>query len=132
MAMSTGEMNAKMLKFAPELMSEYARYPLHRTRWLQVSDASPKGEPCFVSSSNEGLKMHYVFGPGPRGFGYYHLLTRASYAALYARMTQESPVPLCCTCFLSKEVRREYAEFEEVEKLIYTRSRSSRPDDGSF
>ena len=72
------DLNAKMVKFAPELASEYARYPLCHTCWLNVTEKDHKGEPCYISSTNTGLKMHYVYGPGPKGFGYYHLLTKQS------------------------------------------------------
>ena len=123
------EINAKMVRFAPELDSEYALYPLQRTRWLTVSEKTAKGEPCFVQSgTNKGVKKDYVFGPGPKGFGYYHLLTRASYLSLYARLTHEAPPGFCC--FMSKAAQREYADYDDVKKLVFYRSRSSKPVDG--
>lgn len=124
-------MNAKMVKFAPELASEYAEYPMHLRYWLKATDTGPKGEPCFIAAPKDGkveLKPNYVFGPGPRGFGDYHLLTKASYLALYARMTHENPVS-CCS--FSKAARQEYSDFDEVKRLVFARSRSSKPDDGN-
>lgn len=125
-------MNAKMVNYAPELASEYAEYPMHRKYWLKATDTDPKGEPCFIAAPEGGkqlkLKPNYVFGPGPRGFGYYHLLIRASYLALHARMTHENPVS-CCS--FSKAAREEYFDFDDVKRLVFARSRSRKPDDGN-
>lgn len=125
------EINENMVKFAPELASEYARYPMNQGRtWLQVSGKTPNKDPCFIHSMvDDGLKEDYVFGPGPRGFGYYHLLTKPSYAALYARMTRESPVPGCFWFLYSKERRRYFADYDEIERIVYARSRSKEPID---
>lgn len=121
------ETNALMAKYAPELASEYSRYPLNNGRsWLKVTETTPKGEPCYISSTDTGIKLHYVYGPGPKGFGYYHLMTRESYVALYARMTQESPVPFCCMFFFSKKDRKEYEDYDMVQTLVYARSRSTK------
>jgi hypothetical protein len=125
-------MNAKMVYFAPELASEYAEYPMSLKFWLQATDTDPKGEPCYIAAPPQGgqvkLKPNYVFGPGPRGFGYYHLLTRSSYRALYARMTHENPVS-CCS--FSKAARDEYYNFDDVKRIVFARSRSRKPDDGN-
>jgi hypothetical protein len=125
--------NTRMAKYAPELVSGYAKYPLRQRNWLKVTDETPKGEPCFISSPHDiGVTMHYVYGAGPKGFGYYHLMTKSSYRALYARMTHETPIPMCCLCFMSKKKKKECAAYGEVQELVYKRSRSSRPYDGSF
>lgn len=129
-------MNAKMVYFAPELASEYAEYPIHLKCWLKATDTDPKGEPCFIAVPAPRkdrqlmkLKPNYVFGPGPRGFGYYHLLTKSSYLALHARMTHENPVS-CCS--FSKAAREEYYNFDDVKRLVFARSRSRKPaDDGN-
>ena len=121
-------MNAKMANLVPELDSEYARFPMRRSRWLDVAEVTSKNEPCFVASAKDvGLKKNYIWGPGPKGFGYYHLLTRASYISLYARLTYECPVS-CCS--FSRAARKKYAEWDEVKRLVYFRSRAVRPDDG--
>ena len=95
---------------------------------MRVTATGPKKEPCYIrSAKDEGRKEDYVFGPGPMGFGYYHLLTRASYAALYARMTQESPVPCCFWFMYGKKRRLEFSGYDQVERIVYARSRSSVP-----
>jgi hypothetical protein len=122
--------NTKMAKVAPELQCEYARYPMHHLRWLKVNEKEgPNGEPLFIPClpQDAGQKRNYVFGPGPKGFGYYHLLTRSSYLALYARLTHESPV-FCCFAF-GKKAKQAYADYDEVKRLVYFRSRSRSPDD---
>jgi hypothetical protein len=129
--MAAARMNAMMVNFAPELASEYAEYPTPLKYWLKATDTDPKGEPCFIAAPKDGqmkLKPNYVFGPGPKGFGYYHLLTRASYLALYARMTHENPVS-CCS--FNKAAREKYSDFDDVKRLVFARSRSSKPDDGN-
>jgi hypothetical protein len=61
-------MNRKMKRFVPELESEYATYPLQRTRWLDLKEKGPKGEPMWIKGpQSEEIKMDYVFGAGPYG-----------------------------------------------------------------
>jgi len=121
------DMNAKMVKFVPELASDYARYPLKRDRWLEPKEKGPKDEPCFISSSvDAGPKPDYVFGRGKYGHGYYSLLTQYSYQNLYARLTHEAPGG-CCAC--SKAARQEYDAYDDVKRIVYNRSVASRPDD---
>jgi hypothetical protein len=121
-------MNIKMVKFVPELASQYATYPMTRTRWLTTDELTPEGKPCFVKSNGiRELKVDYVFGRGRFGEGYCSLLTKTAYVILYARMTQETPGGLCCNC--SKQARKEYDEFDDVRRIVYNRSMATIPND---
>lgn len=119
-------MNAMMVKFIPELASEYARYPMQHDRWYDGKETGPKGERCWLKGPNTCMKMDYIFGRGRYGEGYYSLLTKASYIHLYARMTNEPPGG-CCAC--SAAARKELDEFDDVKRLIHARSVASVPDD---
>jgi hypothetical protein len=70
--------------------------------------------------------MDYVFGRGSNGRGYYHLLSRQSYTALYARLATQAPVGACaCT----KEARQNFSDFDDVKRIVHKRSVASKPDD---
>jgi hypothetical protein len=123
-------MNANMVKFVPEFASEYAAYPLNRGQWLNPDGNDPKGRPCFVKGGSKAeLMMHYVFGCGPFGEGYYSLLTKNAYINLHARMTNEAPVMGGCAC--SKAARKEIDEYDDVRRLVYNRSVATVPNDNS-
>ncbi len=70
------------------------------------------------------IKEDYVWGPGPKGYGYYHLLTRAAYIALHARLSHQSSVGCCCM-----PQRQELVDLDETKDIVYNRSIASRPDD---
>ena len=90
------KMNKKMAQILPELASSFAEYPLvqddtGRTHWVDVEGKTAKGGPVFVpdeisdTSSTVGSssrmataerRVDFVYGKGPAGWGYYHLLTR--------------------------------------------------------
>lgn len=130
--MTSEEMNRKLVKFLPELDSQYGEYPLHFERWLSptAGEKAPNGEPSFiVASQDSGVKKHYVWGKGPMGPGYYHLLTNAAYINLYSRITHIPPGG-CCACF-SAAARKEMDEWDDVKRLMYSRSVSPCPDDGA-
>ena len=81
-----------MPKVAPELASSYAKYPLKEKSWLGPNAKGPKGEPCFIKESDNGIKMDYVYCKnGINGPGYYHLLTKTSYVNLYSRVVNSPP-----------------------------------------
>lgn len=129
MPSSAQETNRKLVKFVPELESDFARYPMSHPRWLDPREKTPDNNPCFIKSeSNAGPKADYVWGRGPFGHGYYHLLTQASYKNLYARLASEQRVG-CCVC--SKAVRKELDEFDDVRRLIYARSVARTPNDAN-
>lgn len=124
------EMNAKMARVIPELASSYATYPMAHSRWLKPHESGPKGEPCFLSKPADGsreMKMDYVYGKGPHGEGYYHMLTHEAYVNLYSRINNE--VPSCCAC--SKEARKAYDEYDDVKRLLYNRWHGKVPNDVS-
>merc|ERR1712231_10816 len=89
--------NKKLASVAPELASEYAKYPMSYPKWLNA-DATYEDKPCFIKAEkDEGMKMDYVFGTvGPNGHGYYHLLTRFAYNNLKNRLIEEEPILPCC------------------------------------
>ena len=85
------ELNAAMVRIAPELSSVYAEYPMLRQRWLGPHETGPKGEPCFIEAKqDEGRKPDYVYCKrGISGPGYYSLLTKIAYVNLYGRVVAE-------------------------------------------
>jgi hypothetical protein len=121
------EMNAKMVKVAPELASSYARYPLNGSRWLMPKEKGPKGEPCFIASpTDDGLKPDYVYGPGRAGKGYYSLLTRDAYNILHPRVAGQAPSGCCA---FSAESRKEADDHDDVRRLMYNRQMATIPND---
>mmetsp|Transcript_1278 Transcript_1278/g.1637 ORF Transcript_1278/g.1637 Transcript_1278/m.1637 type:complete len:161 (-) Transcript_1278:110-592(-) len=126
----TEDMNAKMARLVPELNSDYARYPMKRQMWLDPQAQTNTGEAAFIphpnSSASKPLKPDYVWGPGTLGYGYYHLLTRDSYLALYRRVQHDAPAQ-CCAC--SAEASKIYNDHTDVKMIVYNRSVASRPDD---
>ena len=99
---SNEELNAIMIKFLPELDSEYAKYPMKYARWLDLGEKGPKNEPSWMKKENTGIIKNYVFGRGPGGPAYYHLLTQTAYINLVTRISNSPPVA-CCAC--NKETR---------------------------
>ena len=120
------EINRKLSKYCPELASEYAKYPMQYTRWLNPKEIDPQGKPCFIQGPDTGPKPDYVYGPGRCGDGYYHLLTQFAYPTLYARLANEQPCG-CCTC--NAKARKEIDEYDDVRRIVYARSVGSIPDD---
>ena len=129
------KINAVMANVAPELASPFAKYPLSaqsgRSLWVNPTGGkTSNGEPCYIKGSESQIrqiKEHYVYGSGSLGIGYYHLLTRDSYSALYARL--HNSLPVACCCFSSKEVRKEADDHDTVMRICYNRSVASIPDD---
>ena len=124
--------NQMMPKVAPELASSYAKYPLTEKAWLNPAGKGPKGEPCFISGPDTGfytgVKKDYVFCKnGPKGPGYYHLMIKVSYVNLYTRV-RNSP-PGVCGCAFSAKDREAYEEWDVVQRVLYNRQTSPRPDD---
>lgn len=131
--MSSGRndgINEKMARVAPELASDFARYPLKHKMWVAPSGETSKGQPCFEEGGNGSLKVDYVHGRGELGLGYYHLLTRDAYAILYRRLQNEAPI-CCCTCSPSFALvpRAEVSDHEDVVLICYNRSVASIPND---
>ena len=122
--------NARLEKLIPEIAaSKYGKYPMHHKEWCHKKNArNPDGGPCFIKGPNEGIKQDYVFGSGPQGELYYHLMMQQSYVILYKRLKAAEPTTVC-TCFSSIEVREEAKDHAEVSQIIYYRARVSIPDD---
>lgn len=116
--------NADMIRIAPELDSVYGRYPIRFKNWLDPSSSTDKGEPCFIASPDIGVKQNYVYGRGPLGNGYYHLLTKPAYVNLYGRLQSSAPSPGCC-CFGGND----YQTYQGVKDVMYNRYVGSIPDD---
>jgi len=122
------ETNAKMVRFCPELASQYAKYPLQGKQWMNPSAKSPKGDPLFISApKGSALKMDYAHGAGRKGWGYYHMSTVDSYKILYARLTMEMPGGCCCA--VTPSAMKEVSEWDDVKTICYNRSVASIPDD---
>jgi hypothetical protein len=122
--MSADEKNEQMRRACPELASPYAKYPMAREAWLSPDGTGPNSAPAFIPGANVGLKPDYVYGPGPKNTGYYHLLTRESYAIVYARASNEAPVGCCCF-----GGGPEVDAWDTTKRITYNRSHASRPDD---
>lgn len=123
--------NASMVKFAPELASKYATYPLHRDKWLAFGDVDDLGKPVFVAQAKKGTFMEdYVYcslAPKDYGAGYYHLLNPVAYINLFKRLESEAPpTGYCCG---SPETKKEYDQYDDVRTIVYNRSVASKPDD---
>jgi hypothetical protein len=122
--------NAKMVKFCPELESEYARYPMSHRKWLDLKATTANGEKAFLkepNNKNNIVKLDYVYGPGPLGRGYYHIMTRPAYVILYHRLLSQAP-PGCC-CALDQDSRNNYDQWDDVKRIVRARSVATQPDD---
>jgi len=123
--------NAKMVKFAPELASKYATWPLRRDRWYELNEVDEDGKPIFVAQATKGPdKDDYVYcslAPKDYGAGYYHLLHPVSYVNLFKRLESEAPPAGCCCG--NAETKKEYDEYDDVRTIVYNRSVASKPDD---
>uniref|UniRef100_A0A7R9ZJK6 Uncharacterized protein n=1 Tax=Craspedostauros australis TaxID=1486917 RepID=A0A7R9ZJK6_9STRA len=124
------ELHKAMIQFLPETDCEYARYPMNYERWLDPGETGPKGEPCFIASPNDdGIKKGYVYGPGNKGKGYYHMLTRSAQTALYSQITHKQPSVSCCCAGGDKDPDA-YDKWDDVQRVMYARYKSNVPNDG--
>ena len=130
---SVKSFNQQMVRVAPELASKYAAYPMKHKQWINPASSTVDGEPCFVAGNsgenlqNHGVLMDYVYGRGPMGLGYYHLMTREAYVNLYGRLQSTAPSPPCCFCLGGSA--KDYGEHRGVKDVVYNRSISPIPDD---
>jgi hypothetical protein len=123
------ELNASMVKFHPELDSDYARYPMYHKRWLQPSEKGPKGEPCFLKCDDPSVvKKDYTYCKrGNFGPGYYSLMTKVAYVNLYTK--HDSMQPGTCGIACNAADRNAIDEHDDVRRLLYARQNSSKPSD---
>lgn len=86
------QLNKSMKILLPETNGcTYADYPMTGNKWLTGKDKAPEGGYCFIKTDDQmpgatGFKTGYVWGSGPFGFGYYHLLTKQAHITLYHRI----------------------------------------------
>mmetsp|Transcript_9927 Transcript_9927/g.11885 ORF Transcript_9927/g.11885 Transcript_9927/m.11885 type:complete len:142 (+) Transcript_9927:76-501(+) len=120
------EVNAAFAAICPELTSKYAIYPIDFEKWLELDDVID-GEKVFQKSDNDmGLKENYVWCKnGPRGRGYYHLLTKMSYVNLYSRLSSSAP----SSCCANQEMRKKVDQWDTTRRVVYNRTRPTRPND---
>lgn len=96
-------------------------------RWLGYQE-KVDGMPTFIpSTTDEGLKKHYVYCKhGPHGVGYYHLLTKVSHVNLYNRLATEG----ACGCGCFRRSTTEYMDaLDTTRRVVYARARVSYPND---
>ena len=143
-----GDINHAMKQYLPETNGcTYADYPMEHARWYSPGDITPDGLACFLATDTElpqaqGAKQGYVWGQGPAGFGYYHLMTQAAHQLLYRRITRRrvdtgTPEPFGCCCFGGEEtdprqkmptgVSRD--DIDDLRLLQHARSVASIPND---
>jgi hypothetical protein len=110
---------------APELESEYARYPMKYSRWLGFNEKHD-GKPTFIGADTcQGFKQDYVYCKrGPEGKGYYHLLTQVSHVNLLSRIVSEGAGAGC----LNRDAAK-FDAWDTTRRIVYARTRCSRPDD---
>ncbi len=135
MGISDSERNERMQRVAPELKSKWAKYPLKGSSWLSPDASIDHGDgtksTAFIPHPKDPgyalppRKEDYVWGTGPKGFGYYHLLTRDSYVILNNRVRLNRPPPACC--YLGDAQANE--DFDVVSEILWNRSLASAPDD---
>jgi hypothetical protein len=137
--MSAASVNKLLVAYFPELNSPYGKWPLEVEPcvWLDpLASRTPKlpipknaeGQPAFIpTKENAGFREDYVWGTGPRGRGYYHLLTQTSYKILLQRL---GSVAVPCSCFSSK-ARKAMEQKRMVHIIISNRANGSVPNDSS-
>jgi len=90
----------------------------------------------------QGFKTGYVWGSGPFGFGYYHLLTKAAHITLYQRIHNRrvftgADTGVVCGCFGSPDPNAIPTELpsipaddlDDLRMLFHARSVASAPND---
>lgn len=99
MSMTRTDQINNALNEVPELKDNpLAKFPLQQQQWVApegtIDDGDPAFQPC--DASRGVLRTNHVFGPGPCGKGYYHLLTQRSYQILMHRLRQQTKGTTCC------------------------------------
>mmetsp|Transcript_5228 Transcript_5228/g.14676 ORF Transcript_5228/g.14676 Transcript_5228/m.14676 type:complete len:224 (+) Transcript_5228:23-694(+) len=112
-----------LVKYCPELEgSSYATYPLTADKWMQPNEQF-QGQYLFQASPhNVGPKRDHVWGKGPFGIGYYHLLTKQPYTILYTKHMNTAP-NTCCTGTSGRQAKDEW---DDVRIILFQRMNSTR------
>ena len=116
-------------QLVPELRnSPHAAYPMNRDRWIRPTQeaktpaadgkqATFVAQPAPPKGETNKVKQDYVWGPGSKGFGHYHLLTKEAYVALASRQS-------------STEENSDMEDLRDVYRIVvYPRSKSPVPKD---
>lgn len=119
-------MQAKIVRYVPELDSIHVAYPMQHDSWLPPNSKAPDGAPGFVAGPNNGRKKDYVYGRGMNGPGYYHVLTKPAHVAAYEKFMNEAPAT-CCSGRSSSEL----ADWDEVRLVLHARTRAGRANDAA-
>jgi hypothetical protein len=143
------QLNRSMKILLPETSGcTFADYPMTGTKWLTGKDKAPKGGYCYIKTEDKmptdvGFKTGYVWGTGPFGYGYYHLLTKAAYVTLYNRINNRQVFTGAssgggCGCFGSGPASNAIAtalptvpadDMDDLRVLFHARSVATKPND---
>ena len=126
--------NRSLIEFVPELDSDYSKYPMKHSRWLEPNEIGPKGEPCFIKAtateSDQTIKKDYTFCKvGPKGKGFYSLMCRVSYINLQNRIPSLAPASEFCSCFADKATRDALDRYDDCKRVIFMRQLCNTPND---
>lgn len=97
-----------------------------RESWLSPDDTGPESAPGFLAGPKVGPKLNYVYGPGRKGAGYYHILTKQAYQILHNRLQTQAPEVTCCGIGTQTP---EYDAWETTVRIVYNRCVASKPND---
>lgn len=124
------DVNRSMVKFLPELSSEYAKYPMKHDRWYDPNEVAPQGEPCYLGGSDDvGVKKDYVYcRKVPQGMkaGYFSIMCNVSYVNLYEKLDSVRPETKCCGMAGDTEGADQW---DDVKRVVWGRQLAAKPDD---
>mmetsp|Transcript_15807 Transcript_15807/g.34633 ORF Transcript_15807/g.34633 Transcript_15807/m.34633 type:complete len:174 (+) Transcript_15807:69-590(+) len=115
-----------LVHYCPELKGpSYATYPLTADKWRQPNERLKEGSPYLFQAAPHnvlGPKHDHVWGKGPFGIGYYHLLTKQPYTILYTKHMNTAP-NTCCTGTSGRQAKDEW---DDVRIILFQRMNSTR------
>jgi len=128
-------LNSRLQQVAPVLASNYAKFPIQYTSWLDPFSQTENGKPTFMPQQKhprtppherDERYIDYIWGDGVRGKGFYHLLTKQAYINLIHKLENEAPA-IRCDCFAAN--LSEFHNQLEVLTLLRHRCESDVPND---